>query len=89
LAEEAIEVAQAAGVDKEMLHYLIEHVYKNPPGQLKQELGGLGVTILAMGHAAGIHVDQAEIDEIHRIVSKDPEHFRKRNEVKNKLGFKA
>ena len=52
LFEEAIETAQACGCDSALLHRLIDHVYAKPLGELPQELGGLGVTMLALAAAA-------------------------------------
>jgi hypothetical protein len=42
LAEEAIEFAQAVGVDRVKLQQLITYVYDRPAGNPAQELGGVG-----------------------------------------------
>lgn len=87
LAEEAIEAAQAAGSDRATLHRLIDHVYDRPAGDMYQELGGVGITLLALGAAAGMSVDAAERDELTRILSKPLDHFRERNDAKERAGF--
>ena len=87
LAEEAVEAAQAAGVPREMVHQLVDYVYDREPGELRQELGGLGITILALAAAAGLSADKCERDELTRVLSKDPAWFRQRNETKNAAGF--
>lgn len=88
LAEEAIETAQACGCDAEMLHRLIDHIYAKPVGELPQELGGLGVTMLALAEAAGVSADEAERNEIARVRAKPLAHFAARNAAKKARGFK-
>lgn len=87
LAEEAIETAQACGCDPAMLHRLIDHVYAKPVGELAQELGGLGVTLLALAEAAGLSADQAERREVQRVLAKPLAHFAARNAAKKAAGF--
>lgn len=59
------------------------------PGELSQELGGVGVTLLALAAAANVSADDAELTEIRRVLSKPLEHFWARNKVKNDAGFNA
>lgn len=89
LAEEAIEAAQAAGTPASILHTLIDHVYSRPVGDLGQELGGVGVTLLALAHVARLDADQCEANEVNRVLELPLEHFAKRNAEKNALGFVA
>lgn len=86
-AEEAIECAQAAGCDPATLHKLIDHIYAKPAGELGQEIGGSGVTLLALAHAAGLDADAEEDKEVRRVKSMPLEHFAKRNAEKNAAGF--
>lgn len=88
LAEEAIELAQAVGTDPTKLHVLIDYVYARPPGTIEQELGGVGVTVLALAAAAGVSANDCEIAETRRVLAKDPVHFAQRNTEKNLAGFK-
>lgn len=87
LAEEALELAQAAGCSAEMIHKLVDYVFSRPVGDLRQEAGGVGVTLLALGAAAGFSVDVAEEAEIARVLSKPLAHFAARNAAKNAAGF--
>lgn len=89
LVEEALEAAQAAGSSAEMIHRLVDHVYSRPVGELGQELGGVGVTALALAAAAGLDADAAEATEVQRVLSKPLSHFRERNSLKNAAGFDA
>lgn len=88
LLEEAIELAQAAGVPGTMVEQLGSYVYARPPGTLSQEVGGVSVTLLVLCAAAGLSADQEERREIERVLSKPPLHFAARNANKNEAGFK-
>lgn len=85
--EEASEGAQASGVTKEMAHKMVDYVWSRPVGELAQELGGIGVTVLALAEAARLSADLCERNEIVRVLSKPLEHFADRNQVKNDAGF--
>lgn len=89
LLEEAAEAAQVCAVTEEMALNMIRYVYSRPSGNLNQELGGVGVTLLALAHAAGRSADLCEQTEIARVLNKPIEHFRQRNQAKNDAGFKA
>lgn len=85
--EEAIELAQSCSCKKETLHRLIDHIYSRPAGELFQELGGVGLTLLALASAAGLSADWAEQAELERVLSKPLEMFKKRNEEKDQMRF--
>lgn len=87
--EEAIEAAQAAGCAEEQVLQLVRYVFRHTPGNLAQELGGSGLTLLALAAAAGVSADAAEAAEVERVLAKALEHFAQRNEVKNAAGFLA
>jgi NTP pyrophosphatase (non-canonical NTP hydrolase) len=89
MLEEAIELYQAVNGSAKMAHELVDYVFSREPGDLEQEIGGVGITLLALGHAAGVSAETAEIAELGRVSSKPLEHFRKRNEAKNQAGFLA
>jgi hypothetical protein len=89
LLEEAAEAAQATGVDVKLAVRLMEYVWNRPVGKLAQELGGVGVTALALANAAGLSADKCEAIEVERILSKPTEHFTRRNQEKNAEGFRA
>ena len=87
--EEAIEASQSAGCDRAIVHKLVDYVFDRPPGDLNQEIGGSGLTLLALAAAAGLSADAEEQREVDRVKSKPLEHFAKRNRVKNEAGFIA
>lgn len=89
LLEEAIEAYQAAGCDPAQAHKLVDYVFARPPGNLSQELGGVGMTVLALANAVGISADDAEARELERVLSKPLAHFAARNKAKNDAGFIA
>lgn len=87
LLEESIELAQAAGVDEQLARKLVEFVYARPAGDLFQEMGGVGVTMLVLAESAGICAETAIDKESSRVLSKPVEHFTKRNADKGAAGF--
>jgi hypothetical protein len=89
LLEEAIEVYQAAGGDPAMGHKLIDHMFAAPAGDLQQELGGVGVCVLALAAAVGCSADEVEQREVEWVTSKPLAHFAARNQAKIDAGFLA
>lgn len=89
LLEEAVEAAQAAGVDRGTARTVLEFVFDRPPGQLGQELGGVGVTVLALAQAAGLSAEAEEEREVERVLSKPVAEFAQRNAAKNAAGLVA
>ena len=87
MLEEAAETAQAVGVDLAQAHKLLDYVWSRQAGNPFQELGGLGLTTLALAAALGVDADDAETTEIARVLSKPLEHFKARNQAKNDAGF--
>lgn len=85
--EEATELAQAEGVELELVQRVAPVVYSRPAGKPQQEAGGVMVTMLAYAAAAGFSLDAAEVAEIERIHAKTPEHFRQRQAEKAALGI--
>jgi len=89
LLEESIEAAQSAGVSRETARRLIDYIFDRPPGELGQEIGGVGLTLLALAEVAEVSADGEERREIDRVLSKSLEHFTARNKTKNDCGFLA
>lgn len=87
MLEEAIELYQAVDGDAGQAHALVDHVFARPKGAPVQELGGLGVTALALAAALGLDADAAEADEVARLLALDPSHFRDRDAAKAAAGF--
>lgn len=87
MLEESVEAYQAAGCDEEMGHRLVSYVFNRAPGNLAQELGGVGLTVLALAEAASLNADDEERLEIARVLAKPLSHFVARNQSKNDAGF--
>jgi len=87
LLEEAIEAYQAAGADPVMAHKLIDFVFSRPAGSLAQEIGDVGLTLLAIAAAAGASADTEEAREFASVLAKPLAHFTARNKSKNDAGF--
>lgn len=87
LLEEAVELFQVCNGSKEIAHKLVDYVFSRPSGNVLQEIGGVSVTLLALGSAIGVDVDTQEFNEIVRILAKPQGHFTQRNKEKNDAGF--
>lgn len=89
LLEEAVEAFQSCGGTEAKAVELVKFVFARPVGPLSGELGGVGVTLLALAAAAGLSADVAEEQEVQRVLSKPIAHFAERNRVKNEAGFRV
>ena len=71
--EEAIELVQAGGCTASEAHQLVDYVFGRPVGELRQEVGGVMVTLAALciAHDVDMHAD-AET-ELARIWTKVPQ----------------
>ena len=89
LAEEAVELAQAAGIPKDKMLDLVNIVYSRPIGDVEQEIGGVMMTVTALV-AANYNYDPDHFlyNELQRVLAKPIEHFTKRHQEKNELGLK-
>lgn len=87
--EAAIEAYQACGCDVVVAHKLLDFVFARPVGALNQELGGVGVTLLALAQTARLSADAEEQREFGRVLAKPISHFTKRNAEKDAAGFRA
>jgi hypothetical protein len=85
--EEAVELAQAEGLTAEEVSAIVAYVYSKSPGEVFQEAGGVGTTLLAYCEARGISADDAEDTEFRRVVELNPEHFRRRHNIKAAAGI--
>lgn len=84
--EEAIELAQAEGVRIGDVNLLTAHVYAKPAGEPSQEVGGIGVCLLAWAGATDRELWPLIETEIDRIHTKTADHFRARHQVKVDAG---
>ena len=84
LLEEAAELAQAAGVPEGQAALCVQHVYKRPPGNMLQEMGGVFVTALVFCEARGWDPEQVVLEEVQRVLAKP---FAQRNQAKLDAGL--
>jgi len=87
LLEEALEAAQSAGVSRSVAARLLERVYSRPAGDLREEAGAVGVTLLALAHAAGFDADAAEAAEVSRVMAMPGEQIAQRHAAKVAQGI--
>lgn len=66
-AEESMELLQAAGVDKDTLLKIVDHVYSRPKGDVDQEVTGSYITLVGMCHAHGIDLHNSVDNELDRV----------------------
>lgn len=65
--EEALELVQSTGCTKEEVLELVDYVYSRPVGEPYQEMGGVMITLAALGLAAGLDMAQNGEIELERI----------------------
>lgn len=87
LLEEVIELAQAEGLTLRDIVAVADHVLKKPPGNPAQEVGGIGVCLLAYCASRGISADGEEVRELERVLAIDPDYFRRRHNAKADAGI--
>jgi hypothetical protein len=89
MLEEALELAQAMGVDTYTAALLWNQVYSKPPGVVWQELGGAALTLLACAESSGEVLSQCADRELERIETLLPEKFQKRQDMNAQMGIGA
>lgn len=62
--EEAIELAQSAGATKEEILILVDYVFDRPQGEIKQEVGGVMITLAAFCLAHDINMHECADTEL-------------------------
>lgn len=65
--EEALELVQALGYDREKAHVLVDYVFDRPVGEKRQELGGVMVTLGILSHIHYMHMWDEGLFELKRI----------------------
>jgi hypothetical protein len=85
--EEAVELAQATGLEKQALLAIIEHVYAKPVGNIEQEIGQVGVSLLGLAQHLNIFADQQEQAEFDRLKSLSTEYWQARQKAKVEIGI--
>jgi hypothetical protein len=87
VAEEAVELAQAAWVEEAQMHKLVGLVYSRPPGEVLLEVGGVLMTTYILAARLGYDPKDIFADELLRVLQKTPEYYGKRNQEKIELGL--
>jgi len=87
-AEENIELVQCCGVTEQQYINIVRHVYGKPVGDVRQELGGAGMTLLAIADSVGYVLSECVDSELRRVESLPTDKFRKRQDenVANGIG---
>jgi hypothetical protein len=86
LVEEAIELAQAEGVPEIRIVNVARRVYDRPVGEVEQEIGGIGVCLLAYCHASGFNFVTLTDREVTRIEKVPVEVSRAKHNAKVRAG---
>ena len=86
--EEALELVQALGYDREKAHVLVDYVFDRPVGEKRQELGGVMVTLAILSYVHSMHMWDEGKYELERISK--PEVIEKiKEKQRSKPKFKA
>lgn len=65
--EESLELVQSLGGTKEDALKMVDYVFGRPPGETRQEVGGVMVTLAALCNANDIDLMTAAVDELERV----------------------
>jgi hypothetical protein len=87
VVEEALELAQVEGVPEHETHAIVKAKYAKAKGEVRQEAGGLIVTLLALCAHHELRLDDLAKAEIERMLSPNPESFRAKQREKADLGI--
>lgn len=86
LIEEAIELGQVEGLSRSDVVKVTNRVFDRPVGEREQEVGGIGVCLLAYCYAAGIDFKGLTERELRRIEKLDPNIIRAKHAAKAEAG---
>ncbi len=87
LCEEVFELAQVVNADKEQLKALIDYVYAKPVGDIKTELGDVGISLMAFASSVNLDATVVEANRAEELFAKDPAVYTERMNVKKAAGF--
>jgi len=85
--EEGLELCQALEVSKEDILRLVDRVYSNPVGDIQQELGGVGITLLGLTSAIGLDLAYYTKEELLRLESLPVSYWWARHVAKVEAGI--
>lgn len=86
--EESLELVQSAGMTEDQVKRLVTYVFSRPPGELKQEVGGVAVTFDALCSAHRLDRERCAEIELERIHGLSDE-IREKQRSKPSLGKKS
>lgn len=86
MVEEAIELAQAEGLPLAEVDRLMRHVYARPPGDTRQEIAGVAITLAGLAENAGIEVADAVALEWMRLAALSPGFLAAKHAAKVRAG---
>lgn len=84
--EESIELFQAAGGFEDVAQLLVRYVYGRPKGDPAQEIGGVGVTLMALAESLKLNAEVCVTEEVTRFSTLPSDYFRERHEAKFQAG---
>lgn len=67
--EEALELVQAAGTSREDVERLVAYTYGRPVGEVRQEIGGVMVTLAGLAQACSVNMEHAGDQELMRCIA--------------------
>ena len=85
--EEAVELAQSLEVPQHEVLQIVMHVYKHKPGNIFQEMAGLGVCYLAAVTALGIDAESNIDTELDRLSNVSQDMIDAKQQTKNAAGI--
>lgn len=85
--EEAVELCQTQGLKPHDLIAVKNRVFSRPPGDVKNEIGGVMVSLYCLAGELGLDVDNCEATEVVRIHTLPAEHFRAKQIEKKAQGL--
>ena len=82
--EEALELVQAMGGSMDEVETQANRVFARLPGASAEEIGGVGITLLALAASIGVSAEAMEIAEAHRVLNHPggAAHFQPRHTAK-------
>lgn len=84
--EECIELVQAMDISKDDVQQILDRIYSRPVGDVEQEVGGVGITLLGLCGCLGLDFDILTDTELRRIEALPIDHWRKRQAAKAEAG---
>lgn len=85
--EEAVEVAQAAGIARETAIRVVNRCFGRDVGNVEDEVANLSITLLALCATLKVDAETLERDEIERILAIPDSHMRDRQARKFDAGI--